>query len=225
MEDQKLKVIIFGATGMVGKGILLECLEDERVGECVVVNRSTLGMNHKKLTELISSDLGSDKQIENLRNLDACFFSLGVSAIGMKEAEYHKITYELTAKVADMLKVNNSNMLFNYVSGTGTDSSEKGRSMWARIKGRTENMLLANFPNSYMFRPGYIQPLKGIRSKTKWYQALYDIFGFIYPIVSRVFPGAVTNTTALGKAMINSVAHGYEKNILENKDINRLAQT
>ena len=211
---------------MAGKGVLLECLDDERIEKVTVVNRRSLDMHHDKLRELIYSDFfHMDDLKSHLTDVDACFFTLGVSAVGMNEDSYSHITYDLSNYVADMCFEANPNMCFCYVSGQGTDSSEKGRSMWARVKGKTENMLLnRGFGSAFMFRPGYIQPMRGIRSSTWWYQLMYDIFGFLYPVLKRLFPGATTNSVNVGRAMIEVACNGYSGKHLENKDINTVAE-
>lgn len=219
-----MKIAIFGSTGMVGKGILYECLESDKVTEIIAVNRSPLGMNHPKLREIIHSDFFDPSTIENdLTGLDACFFPLGVSVVGMSEKEYTRITYDLTIGIAKTLARLNSDMTFCYVSGVGTDSTEKGRSMWARVKGRTENELLAMpFKNAYMFRPGYIQPMKGIKSKTAWYNAMYVVAKPLYFIFKALAPNSVTTTVTIGQAMINCVAGNGEKKVLDVREINEL---
>lgn len=217
----KLRVIITGTTGMVGKGVLYECLEDDRVEEILVINRSTVGINHPKLKELLHKDffdLSAVKQ--ELQGYDACFFCLGVSAVGMSEEQYTKLTYDLTIHFA--ATVVHPDMNFVYVSGTGTDSSEKGRNMWARVKGKTENKILSMpFKKAYMFRPGVILPKKGIQSKTGWYNTMYKITRPLFPLLEKL--PSVTDTTKVGKAMINCVLNGSDKTHLENRDINKLA--
>lgn len=206
---------------MVGKGVLLECLDHPEIAEVLVVNRSTLGMTHPKLKELLHKDFYDLSAIKNqLQGYDACFFCLGVSSVGMSEEEYTKPTYDLTLHFAQM--VINPNMIFTYVSGTGTDSTEKGRTMWARVKGKTENALLAMpFKKAYMFRPGVILPMKGIKSKTRWYQFMYDLLRPLFPLMMK--SSSVTDTTRVGQAMINAALYGSSKTHLENKDINELA--
>ena len=155
---------------------------------------------------------------------DACFFCLGVSAIGMSEAAYSHLTYDLTVAAATTMVAANPKMTFCYISGVGTDSTEHGRTMWARVKGKTENALLAlPFKAAFMFRPGYIQPVEGVRSKTGWYQAVYNVLAPTYPLLRRLFPGSVTTTANLGRALIRVAASGYPKSILHARDINLLA--
>jgi len=217
----KLKVIITGTTGMVGKGVLLECLDHPEIAEVLVVNRSTVGITHPKLKELIHKDFYNlDAIKDQLQGYDACFFCLGVSSFRMSEEQYHKLTYDLTLHFAET--VVNPDMTFCYVSGTGTDSTEKGSTMWARVKGKTENALLAMpFKKAYMFRPGIILPMKGIRSKTPIYNAGYTILRPFFPLMKNM--ASVTDTIRVGKAMIQVALHGSDKTHLENRDINELA--
>jgi uncharacterized protein YbjT (DUF2867 family) len=219
-----VKVILFGATGMVGQGVLRECLLDSGVEQVLAIGRSATGQQHAKLQEVVQSDLFDLSSIEGrLAGFDACFFCLGVSAAGMSEQDYRRITYELTMSVAKTMAKLNPAMTFIYVSGAGTDSAERSRMMWARVKGKTENDLLKMpFHAAYMFRPGYIQPLHGIRTKTRWYGALYAVMGPLYPIWKRLLPNYVTTTECLGRAMLNVARHGAPKRFLENQDINGL---
>ncbi len=218
-----MKVIITGSTGMVGKGVLYESLENESIEKVLVINRSSLGMNHEKLQEIILSDLSQiDTVKDQLQGYDACFFCLGISVLGLNEDQYTKITYDITKAFVDTLYESNPEMVFNYVSGTGTDSSEKGKTMWARVKGRTENMVLSKgFKDAYAFRPGMIIPEKGIRSRTGWYNAIYVIMRPFFPLFKK--SNNVTTTTRIGDAMINSVTHSQELKHLENPEINLLA--
>jgi hypothetical protein len=220
-----MKVVITGSTGMVGKGVLLVCLEDPRITEILIINRSSLNMNHPKLKELLLADFSKIEQYQSqLNNYDACFFCMGISSVGISEEDYNAITYDLTTHFADKFIAANPNSTFIYVSGTGTDTTEKGRSMWARVKGKTENMLLAMpFKAAYMFRPGFIQPMRGIRSKTKLYQTFYNISTPLYPLLKRIFPKSLINTDQIGLAMINLVEKGSSKKWFYNKDINEVA--
>lgn len=220
-----MKVIVFGATGMVGQGALRECLLKSEVETVLTVGRSKTGLSNAKLQEIEQKDLGNLSAIENeLAGFDACFFCLGVSSAGMKEQEYTRVTYDLTLAVAKTLYRLNPNMTFIYVSGTGTDSTEKGRSMWARVKGKTENDLLRmGFKAAYMFRPGFIMPMDGIKSKTPLYAAIYRFIGPLYPVLRATVPKYVTDTRQVGLAMIRAAAHGSPKTHLENSDINALA--
>jgi len=213
----KKKVIITGATGMVGKGVLLECLDHDSISEVLVIGRNPAGMEHPKLKELIHKDFSDFSGVKNqLTTYDACFFCLGISAAGMKEQQYKRITYDFTLSLAKTLIETNSEMTFNYVSGQGTDSTEKGQMMWARVKGKTENDLLnIGFKQAFMFRPGMIIPLRGIKSRTKSYQFMYDYFMWLVKMVKAIAPNSVVNTTQIGQAMINTVLNGYNKNILK----------
>ena len=220
-----LKVIIFGSTGMVGKGVLLECLESPQVEFILVINRRPCGIKNEKLKEIIHHDFFDLSAIEkNFQGYNTCFFCLGVSAAGLSGKNYRKITYDITINVAETLLKTNKELLFCYVSGAGTDSSEKSLMMWARVKGRTENALLAMpFKNAYMFRPGYIHPMKGIRSGTTLYNFFYTIFKPLY-FVLKPFNSIVTDTVSVGKAMIKAASQDYHKKVLESADINRLAK-
>lgn len=216
-----MNVLQFGATGMIGQGILRECLADASVRRVLAVGRSPSGQRHEKLRDLIVPDLTNlPEHAADLTGFDACFFSLGVTAVGLTEAQYSRVTYDLTVTAASALIQLNPRLIFIYVSGQGTDSSERGRSMWARVKGRTENALLALSPTTYMFRPGLIIPLHGIRSRTRWYNAVYSIATPMYPVLGRVFRSSVTDTELLGRAMISVARHGFAKRVLETSDIN-----
>lgn len=219
-----MKVILFGATGMVGQGVLRECLLAGDVDSVLAIGRTATGQQHAKLQEIVRSDLFDLSPIEaRLSSFDACFFCLGVSAAGMSEQDYRRVTYELTTSVAKILVCLNPGMAFTYVSGAGTDSTERSRMMWARVKGKTENDLMKMpFRAAYMFRPGYIQPLHGIRTKTKWYGVLYAVMGPLYPLWKRLLPKYVTTTECVGRAMLNVVRNGASKRFLENRDINGL---
>lgn len=219
-----MNVLLFGATGMVGDGVLHACLADPRVEHVLAVGRSPLGISHPKLEEhrrmdfFTHTDLGAE-----LAASDACFFCLGVSSAGMSEAEYHRQTYELTMAAAEAMAIAHPGAVFCYVSGEGTDSSERGRTMWARVKGKTENALLALPLDAYMFRPGFIRPRPGKRSKTALYRIVYAVFAPLYPILKRVAPRHVTTAENIGRAMIAAGIEGYPKRVLENPDINTLA--
>ena len=215
------KVILTGATGMIGKGVLLECLDHDEINEVLVIGRKSIEMKHSKLKEVIHQDFTNFTGIQDqLAGYDACFFCLGTSAGGMKEEQYRRITYDFTMALAKTLKDTNPEMTFNYVSGEGTNSSEKGRIMWARVKGKTENDLLKlGFKQAFMFRPGAIIPLRGIKSKTKSYQFFYDNFMWLLKGIKAVAPNSVVDTTQIGLAMINSVLKGYHESILKPKDI------
>lgn len=219
-----MKVILFGATGMVGQGVLRECLLDERVEIVLNIGRNATGQTHAKLDELVQADLYDYSRDEaRLKGYDACFFCLGVSSAGINETDYQRITYDLTLAAAETLSHLNPGMTFIYVSGAGTDSGEHGRSMWARVKGKTENALLKlPFKAAYMFRPRIIRPLHGIRSKTPLYRAFYTALGPLLWLLSAVSPSFVTTTEQMGRAMINAALNGAPKKLLENADINRL---
>ena len=222
-----MKVIIFGATGMVGSGVLKECLDDPGVQSVLVVGRRTCGITHEKLCEIIPPDFFDYTEIRSgLAACDACFFCLGVSAAGLSEKDYYRVTYALTMTAAETLAALNPNLTFCYVSGAGTDSTERGRFMWARVKGKTENQLLRlPFKAAFMFRPGFIQPLKGVRSKTRLYQVFYSLLSPIYPFLKWLLPKHVTTTENVGRAMIRVAEAGYSKVILDSHDINELAVT
>ncbi|MEZ4827948.1 MAG: NAD(P)H-binding protein [Bacteroidia bacterium] len=220
-----MKVVITGATGMIGKGVLLECLEDAGIEAVLLVNRNPIGMTHAKLKEVLLKDFLNPDTISNeLRGYDAAFFCLGVSAGGMKEEDYHRITYDYTLNFARVFLRQNPGSQFVYVSGTGTDSSEKGRMMWARVKGRTENDLLKMpFKKAFMFRPGAIRPLRGIKSRTPLYQRIYTIMNPLWPVLEWMMGDNLTDTTRIARAMIHAVTLGSDKTHLENKEINQLA--
>jgi uncharacterized protein YbjT (DUF2867 family) len=222
-----MNVILFGATGMVGQGVLRECLLDPGVERVLVVVRSPTGISHTKLREVILRDFLDYSPIEKeLAGYDACFFCLGVSSVGMSEADYSRTTYDITVAAAGTLARLNPAMTFIYVSGSGTDSSERGRTMWARVKGRTENALLRMpFRAVFMFRPGYIQPLHGVRSKTGWVTILYRLIGPLYPLWKLLLPGFATTTEHLGRAMIRVARDGAPTPILESADIERIGRT
>jgi uncharacterized protein YbjT (DUF2867 family) len=217
-----VKVILFGATGMVGQGVLRECLLDPDVETVLAVGRTPTGQTHPRLQELIAQDLWNLNPVgEKLAGYNACFFCLGVSAAGMKAADYERLTYNLTLSVAAALLERNPAMTFIYVSGSGTDSTERTRMMWARVKGKTENALLRMpFKAAYMFRPGYIQPLHGVRTKTNWYRAFYAVLAPLYPLLKFV-PKYVTTTECIGRAMLRVTREGFDRSILESRDINR----
>jgi uncharacterized protein YbjT (DUF2867 family) len=217
-----VKVILLGATGMVGQGVLRECLLDPEVESVLTLGRNAAAQRHEKLHEIVLDDLFDLSSTEvGLSGYDACFFCLGVSSVGMKEEAYRRVTYDLTVTVAATLLRLNPSMTFIYVSGANTDSTEKGRVMWARVKGKTENTLLQMpFKAVYMFRPGYIQPLHGGRTKTRWYGAVYAMMAPLYPVWKLLFPKYVTTTECLARAMLNVAKHGARKSVLENQDIN-----
>ena len=219
-----MDVVLFGATGMVGHGGLRECLLDPDVHRVLSIGRSATGQNHPKLREIVHANLLDLSAIESqLGGLDACFFCLGVSSAGMSEEAYRRVTYDLTLAVANTLVKLNRAMTFIYVSGAGTDSTERGRTMWARVKGQTENALLRlPFKAAYMIRPAFIQPLHGATSRTRWYRLIYAIGRPLIPLFERLFPRYFTTTEQMGRAMIAVVRRGAPSSILETDDINRL---
>ncbi len=222
----KIKAIIFGASGMVGRGVLLECLASNDVESVLIVNRESIGINHAKLKEVIHKDFLDYNAIEeHLKGYNACFWTLGISAIGLSEEKYKLITYDFTLNAAETIIKLNPETTFCYVSGAGTDSTEKGKSMWARVKGKTENDIMKlPFKGSYMFRPGYIQPLRGVKSKTGWYNAVYVLFKWLYPLFKVISPNMVTTTVNLGKAMIVCALSSPDEKILHSKEVNQLAE-
>lgn len=215
-----MKVILFGATGMIGQGVLNECLRDERVEQVLAVGRSSLGIENPKLRELVQPDPTDLSVIAGeLPEFDACFFCLGVSSVGMKEENYRRITYDLALKVGRTLAAANPKLTFIYVSGQGTDSTEQGRSMWGRVKGKTENDLLALAFQAYMFRPGFVQPMDGAVSKTRLYRAAYTVTGPLIPLFKRLAPNAVNDNREIGRAMIAVAASGADTRVLTPREI------
>jgi len=219
-----MKGLLFGATGMIGQGVLRECLRDPRVAAVVVLVRRPTGQAHAKLREIVHGDFFDYSSIEReLAGFDACFFCLGVSSAGMTEEAYRRVTYEMTLAAAGTLSRLNPEMTFIYVSGAGTDSTEHGRVMWARVKGATENALLRlPFKAVYLFRPGLIQPLHGIQSSTRLYRILYRLMTPLFPVLRAFSPGSFTTTEQLGRAMLHAGLEGAPKAVLETRDINRL---
>jgi uncharacterized protein YbjT (DUF2867 family) len=220
-----MKVILFGASGMVGQGALPQLLADPDVQAVLAVGRSASGLRHAKLKELVQQDVTDLAMLEReLAGYDACLFCLGVSSVGLSEADYKRVTYDLTVKVAQTLERLNPNMTFVYVSGGGTDSTERGHVMWARVKGATENALLAMpFQRAYMLRPGFMRPLHGAASKGRLYRAFHALAGPVYPLLKRAFPNHVTSTEELGAAMLQLLKRGFSERVLENRDIVALA--
>jgi uncharacterized protein YbjT (DUF2867 family) len=222
-----MKVLLFGATGMVGQGVLRECLLDGGVESVLAVGRTPTGQQHEKLRELLHEDFLDFSTIESeLSGIDACFFCLGISSAGMSEADYTRVTYDMTLAAAGTLAKVAPGCTFIYVSGAGTDGTERGRSMWARVKGKTENALLKlPFKAAYMFRPGIIQPRNGIVSKTRLYRAAYVVAAPLFPLLRMVAPRYVTTTDQVGRAMIEVARHGAAKRVLENADIDAVRGT
>jgi uncharacterized protein YbjT (DUF2867 family) len=219
-----MNIMIVGASGMVGQGVLRECVAATDVQSIVsLVRRPSLGKS-TKVQEIVLADFNAISTVSaQLTQIDACFFCAGGTSVGASEAEYTRVTYDLTLNVATVLGSANPRMTFLYVSGAGTDSSTQGRFMWARVKGRTENALQRlPFKAAYMLRPGMIQPMHGIRSKTGWYNAIYAIAAPIIPLLQKLLPQYVTTTEVLGRAMLGIARHGFERPILESRDINAL---
>jgi nucleoside-diphosphate-sugar epimerase len=217
-----MHVLITGSTGMVGKSVLIECLEHENVKKITVINRSSLGLKDSKINEIIHKDFLNLRSIKpKIESYDACFHCMGVSSIGMKENRYTKLTLDITKKLVDLMFEKNPNMIFNYVSGTATDSSEKGKIMWARVKGMAENYIFKKgFKDAYAFRPGGIIPEKGVKSKTTWINFLLIILQPFFPLFSISF----VRSSDFGLAMINSVIFPQKLKILENRDIKNLSK-
>jgi uncharacterized protein YbjT (DUF2867 family) len=225
LPSTDVRVLLFGASGMVGQGVLRECLASPEVAEVLCVGRRKLDVAHPKLRQVVQADVTDLSSIrDELGSFAACFFPLGVSSAGMEEDEYRRLTYDLTMAIASQLALANPRMTFVYVSGAGTDSSGKGRSMWARVKGKTENDLLALFPNAYMFRPGLIRPMDGIVSRTPMYRRLYVVLSPFVALVSKVAPDSMNTTRTVGQAMLSVARHGFPKKVLAPKDINAAAR-
>jgi uncharacterized protein YbjT (DUF2867 family) len=216
-----MNVLLFGATGMVGQGVLRECLLDPDVQRVQAVGRIATGLQHPKLREVLHQDFLNYSSIEvKLSGFDACFFCLGVSSVGMTETDYQRVTYGITMGAAETLSRLNPQMTFIYVSGAGTDSSEQGRVMWARVKGKTENALLRlPFNAAYMFRPGVIEPLHGAKSKTASIRIIYALSKPLLSVLRRIFPSYILTTEQIGRAMIEAARHGAPKRVLEIQDI------
>ena len=222
----EMKVIITGTSGMVGRGVLLECLYHPKIDKILSIGRTNIDLDHPKLIQLEHKDFSEfTTQTENLKDYDACYMCMGVSAAGLSAARYTEITYDYTLTLAEQLIKLNDQMTITYVSGEGTDSSEKGRTMWARVKGKTENDLMAlGLKQAFMFRPGAIIPLRGIKSRTKLYQFVYDYFMWLVRLMKWLAPNSVVNTTQVGLAMINATRNGNDKQVIRPKDIIKLAE-
>lgn len=218
----KMRVIITGTTGMVGEGVLHECLQHPEVEAVLVINRKTIGITHPKLVEVLHADFYNLAPVEHLlAGYNACFFCLGISSVGVSKEQYYKVTYELTMHVAETLCRLNRDMQFIYVSGAGTDSTGKGRSNWARVKGKTENdVAKLPFKAAWAFRPGFIKPTPGLARAHKFYRYV----NWLLPIGRVLAPGAFCSMQELGLAMIHVVQRGYNKHIIEGKDIIALAK-
>ncbi len=217
------KVMITGSSGMVGKGVLLECLDHPQIDHVLIINRKSIHLSHPKLEEILLDNFLNISSIQDrLAGYDACFHCMGISAVGLSEEQYTEITYTITKAFVDILYDLNKKMVFVYVSGQGTDDTEKGLIMWARVKGRTENMIFSKgFYDAYAFRPGFILPEKGITSRTRLYNTIYKIAKPFFPLLRK--SKNVTTTTKLGLAMIATLTHPLSKKILDNRDINQLA--
>lgn len=220
-----MKAIIFGATGMVGQGVLRECLLDPGVEQVLTVGRTATGQQHPKLRELTVPDLTDFSAVEGeLTGYDACFFCLGVASSGMAEDAYTRVTYDMPVAAARVLAARNPGLTFVHVSGAGVDSTEQSRVMWARVKGRAENAILGMpFKAAYVFRPAFIRPLHGIRSRTPLYRAFYAVAGPLFPVLKALFPGRITTTEQMARAMIAAARGGAPKPVLESADINALS--
>jgi uncharacterized protein YbjT (DUF2867 family) len=218
----KINAIITGATGMVGEGVLEECLRHRDVEKVLVLNRRPCGVTHPRLTEILHSDfLDLSPVADKLKGYNACFFCLGVSSVGMKEDKYYLLTYTLTMHVAEILSKQNPDMTFCYVSGAGTDSSEKGRLSWARVKGKTENDLMKlPFKKVYAFRPGFMLPSEEAKNS----HGYYAVFRVLYPLLHKLMPKYVSTLREVAAGMIHTVINGYEKPVLEVTDIIELSK-
>lgn len=218
--EKKIKVIVTGITGMVGEGVMHECLQSDLVSEVLIISRRDAGFAHPKLKSIVHKEMKDISSIANqIKGYDACFFCLGVSSVGLKEPEFRAMTYDLTMGFAKTIQAENPEICFSYVSGANTDSTEKGKSMWARVKGKTENDLIQLFPNAYMFRPGYMQPTPGLKNTLKYYKYI----SWMYPFFKVAFPNFSSTLAQLGQAMISVALKGYPKKVLEVVDIKKAA--
>lgn len=218
----RYNVIITGSTGMLGKACLLESIKDERIEKILLINRSKINISSPKIKEILVKNYNELESFKDeLNDYDACFHCMGVSAVGMTEENYLKITFDATKTLVDLLYNLNPNIVFNYISGTGTDSSEKSSIMWARVKGKTENYVLnKGFKNAYAFRPGLILPENGVKPKSKVYFIVYLLLNPFLPLFK--LSSKVSTSTKIGRAMINTLFIDYPKNHLENSDISQL---
>ena len=221
-----MRILLFGATGMVGQGVLRECLLAPDVSEVVAIGRSPSGASHPKLKDLVQADLFDYRAIEDrLGGFDACFFCIGVSSVRMDEGAYTHLTYDMTLGAATTLARLNPGMSFVYVSGAGADSSESGKTMWARVRGRTENALARlPFKRSHVIRPGMIQARHGARSRTRAYRIIYPLLAPVLPLFRALMPHKVATTQTIGRALLELARHGYPKTVLETADIEEVAQ-
>ncbi|MBX3269674.1 MAG: epimerase [Sandaracinaceae bacterium] len=220
--DRPLRVVIFGSTGLIGRGVLLEALDHRAIGEVLTVGRRPSEVVHEKIRHLEHEDFLDFTAIAGeLADLDACFWCLGISSAGVSEAEYTKITYDYTMAAAKVLAEASPGLVFCFVSGEGTDETERGRSMWARVKGRTENAVKRAFDDAYLFRPAYIRPMRGARSKTTLYRVLDPLLVGLSPLLRPM--GMATSTVEIGKAMIAAVLGLSDERLLASKQINALA--
>lgn len=220
-----MRVLVTGATGMVGKGVLLECLENENVTSAVTIGRRKTGLDHPKLSEIEHPDfLDFTAVSDSLKDIDACYHCMGVSAAGMSDEDYTRMTYDFSMSLARTLYEHNPDITMIYVSGQGTDSKETSRQSWARIKGKTENDLLKmGFKQAFMFRPGGIIPTKGIQPSSQLYRRLIFWLGWMLRLMKLIAPNSIVNSDQIGRAMINVTQKGYEKQIIDPKDIIALA--
>ncbi len=222
-DDQLVNVILFGASGMVGQTVLREVLADEHIDTILVIGRTPLPDRPERVREIVHGNFYDFSSLaDDMTGYDACFFCLGVSATGKKEQVYRRITYDITLAAGTVLAQVNPTMAFLYVSGMGTDSSERGRLMWARVKGATENALLGLPFRAYGIRPGFILPAHGVRTKTRLYAAVYQVTGWLYPVLKRVAPGHVMTSEELGRAMIAVAVDRPELRVLETRDLKAL---
>lgn len=219
-----MKVVIFGATGMIGQSVLRECLQDPKILEVLTIGRKPTGVANPKLREIQHPDMSDLSALEpELAPFDACFYCLGATSAGLNEQQYTRVTYDLAMACATALLNRNPNMVFIFVSGTGADSTEKGPVMWARIKGKTENAILAlPFKDAYVFRPAAIQPMHGVVSSTASYRILYTLTKPILPLLRRLFPNQIVTSEKLAKAMVHAARHEAPKKILESADVNKM---
>ena len=227
IQEHGLRIILFGATGMIGRGVLLECLAAPDVSHVLSIGRRVTDVQHVKLTQVVHDDFADYSGIgEQLAGFDACFFCLGASSAGMSEERYRHITYDLTLAAGQALLARNQGLVFCYVSAAGADISEQGRSMWARVKGKTENDLLKlPFAGAYMFRPAYVHAAKGVPPQQTWLRVVYFLVRPLYPILRVLLPRYVTTGENFGRAMIRVAQHGYSSSTLESDDINAVGQS